>query len=69
MAPIKTPDKIIAMLNAEIVKALKSAEIRDKLQAIGAEPVGSTPREFASLLVAQTEIMRKTIEASGMRSN
>lgn len=69
VAPINTPDKIVAMLNAEIVRALKSAEILDKLQAIGAEPVGSTPREFALLLSAQTQIMRKTIEASGMRSN
>lgn len=69
VAPIKTPDRIIAMLNAEIIKALKSAEIQDKLQAIGAEPVGSTPREFASILSAQSEIMRKTIDASGMRSN
>lgn len=69
VAPIRTPDRIISMLNAEIVKALKSAEIQDKLQAIGAEPVGSTPREFALLLSAQTQMMRKTIEASGMRSN
>jgi tripartite-type tricarboxylate transporter receptor subunit TctC len=69
VAPIKTPDRIVAMLNTEIIKALKSAEIQDKLQAIGAEPVGSTPREFASLLSAQTEAMRKTIETSGMRPN
>ena len=68
-APIKTPDRIVVMLNAEIIKALKPAEIQDKLLALGAEPVGSTPREFASILSAQTEIMRKTIEASGMRSN
>ncbi len=69
VAPIRTPDRIIAMLNFEIIKALKSAEIQDKLQALGAEPVGSTPREFASLLAAQTESMRKTVKASGMRPN
>ena len=67
VAPIRTPDRIVAMLNAEIIRALKSPDIKDTLHALGAEPVGSTPREFASLLSAQTALLRKTIEASGMR--
>ncbi len=67
VAPIKTPDRIIARLNAEINKALKSAEIREKLQALGAEPIGTTPQEFASFMSAQTEKLRKTIKASGIR--
>ncbi len=67
VAPLKTPDGIIARLNAEIVKALKSAEIKEKLQALGADPIGTTPREFASFLLVETEKTRKTIKASGIR--
>jgi tripartite-type tricarboxylate transporter receptor subunit TctC len=67
VAPIKTPDRIVALLNAEIVKALKSAEIQEKLSAMGADPIGTTPQEFASFLSAQLVSMRKTIEASGVR--
>jgi len=68
VAPIRTPDRIIAMLNAVIVKALKSTAIQDELHARAAEPIGTTPREFASFMSAQTEKLHKTIEASGMRS-
>ncbi len=68
VAPLKTPDRIIARLNAEINNALKSAEIQDKLHAIGLEPIGTTPREFAAFMLAQMEKMRKTIEAAGLRS-
>jgi tripartite-type tricarboxylate transporter receptor subunit TctC len=68
VAPIRTPERIIAQINAEIMKALKSAEIQEKLHAMGTEPIGTTPREFASFMSAQREKFRKTIEATGMRS-
>ncbi len=67
VAPLKTPDGIIARLNAETIKALKSAEIQEKLRALGAEPIGTTSQEFASFLSEQMEKTRKTIKASGMR--
>ena len=67
VAPVKTPEAIIAKLNAEIVKAVNSSDIQEKLLALGAEPVGSTPAEFAALLSKQAKAMRKTIEASGIR--
>jgi tripartite-type tricarboxylate transporter receptor subunit TctC len=46
---------------------LKSPELQEKLLALGMEPVGSTPAEFASLLSLQAEALRKTIEASGIQ--
>lgn len=67
LAPRKTPDEIIARLNAETVKALKSAETREKLRALGTDPIGTTPREFALFLSAQMETTRKTMNTSGMR--
>ena len=39
VAPIRTPGNIIAMLNAEIVNALKVGGLREKLLATGVEPV------------------------------
>jgi len=69
VAPIRTPGNIIAMLNAEIVNALKVGGLREKLLATGVEPVGSTPREFAAVMVAHTESMRKTIHAASIRAD
>ena len=50
VAPAGTPPAIIQTLNAEMVKALQSKEIKEKLASEGAEPVGSSPLEFANLI-------------------
>ena len=39
-----------AIANAEMIKALQSKEMKEKLAAEGAEPVGSSPLEFANLI-------------------
>jgi len=49
-APAGTPAPVIARLNAEAVKALQSDEMKEKLALDGAQPVGSTPAEFAALI-------------------
>lgn len=69
VAPIKTPGNIIAILNAEIVNALKVGGLREKLPATGVEPVGSTPWEFAAVMVAHTQAMYKTIHAASIRTD
>jgi tripartite-type tricarboxylate transporter receptor subunit TctC len=68
VAPLKTPRFIVARLNAEIVRAMKTQEFKDKLNTLGAEPIASTPAEFAAFLSAQTDKLRRTVESSGMRS-
>ena len=50
LAPVKTPDEIIARLNREIITILRSSETRDKLASQGAEVSGSTSAEFARLM-------------------
>ena len=66
--PAKTPAAIVSRLNSEVVKALKSSEFRDRLSGLGAEPIGTTPQEFASFMRAQIQEMRKAIKPSGARS-
>ena len=50
MVPAKTPAALVQRLNAEINKALKSEEVRAKLAAQGAEPLGSTTEEYRSYI-------------------
>ena len=50
VAPAGTPPAIIQALNTEMIKALQSKEIKEKLASEGAEPVGSSPLEFANLI-------------------
>ena len=48
LAPAGTPAPIIARLHAETAKAVRSAEMKERLAADGADPVGNTPAEFAA---------------------
>lgn len=69
VAPLKTPNAIIAKLNGETLKALPSNEIKEKLHAMGAEAIGTSPHEFATFMSRQIEIIGKIIQAAGLRSN
>jgi len=66
-APAKTPAGILAKLNAEVVRALKTPEFQERLTALGAEPIGSTQRALAEFLPLQMEKMRKAVKESGAR--
>jgi tripartite-type tricarboxylate transporter receptor subunit TctC len=55
-APAGTPRDIITRLNREIVKALQSSEVRDRLTAMGVDPWPGTAEELGELL--RTEIGR-----------
>ncbi|MDQ5898357.1 MAG: hypothetical protein QG612_2443 [Pseudomonadota bacterium] len=56
-APRGTPKPIVQRLNAEIVRALRLPDVRDKLgRQLGMELVGSSPEELAALM--QREIPR-----------
>lgn len=53
--PSGTPAAIVTKLSSEIVKAIKSPEIRDFIMREGAEPIGSTPQELAAFFRREVE--------------
>ncbi len=65
VAPAGTPARILGKLNAEIGSILKTPEFRERLAALGAEPVSSTPQELAAYMQLQTGKMRKAVQESG----
>jgi tripartite-type tricarboxylate transporter receptor subunit TctC len=67
LAPAKTPAPIITRLNSELVKAMKSPDIQEKMSGLGVEAKGTTPEEFATHIKAETEKMRAAVKASGAR--
>ena len=54
-APAGTPADIVARLHAEATQALKTKDMKDKLASDGAEPVGTTPAEFAAHIKTELE--------------
>ena len=67
LAPAGTPRAIVDRWHRETVRALKDPEVRDRLVADGADPVGSTPEEFAAYLRAETVKWAKVVKAIGIR--
>ena len=46
--PARTPRDVVALIQREAAKALAAPDLQARLRAMGNEPVGSTPEEFAS---------------------
>ena len=66
VVPAKTPPEIVAKLNASIVQALKSPELVQAFAKQAAEPVGSTPTEFADFIRKETDKWGKIIREAGI---
>jgi len=67
VAPAGTPKPIIDKLNAEIVKALNTAEMRLRLADEGAEIAPSTPDELARFVHAEIIKWGKAVRDSGAK--
>ncbi len=66
--PAGTPGDIIAKMNAEIVRIIGMPDVRDQLSAQGADPIGSSPEEFAAYVKAEIEKWARVIKQAGVRA-
>lgn len=63
--PANMPKPVVERLNAEVRKALTVPEVKQKLQAMGGDPRGTTPDEMRELVSRQYETWKKlAIEAN-----
>jgi tripartite-type tricarboxylate transporter receptor subunit TctC len=65
--PAGTPQAVVNRLSAEIAKIVKLPEVRERFLALGAEPVGSTPGEFAAFFRNEVEKWGRVVKTSGAR--
>ena len=66
LAPSGTPREIIDRLQREIIRVLAMPEIHERLAALGFEPIGSSPEEFADRIRAEIEKWAKVIRAAAL---
>ena len=69
LAPAGTPPEIVSKFNAEIVRILNTPAMKERLAALGAEPVGNKPEEFAAFIKAEIPKYARVIKASGARAD
>jgi tripartite-type tricarboxylate transporter receptor subunit TctC len=65
LAPAGTPKAIVDRLQAEVAKALDSADAREKLAGVGCEPFRSSPQQFASLIKDDLSKWQRIVKESG----
>jgi tripartite-type tricarboxylate transporter receptor subunit TctC len=65
--PAGTPTDVIAKLNAEINRALKLQDVREKLASVGAEAVGTSPEELARFVRVESAKFADLIRISGAK--
>jgi len=59
LAPGETPAAIVARLNTEVNALLASADVKERMAALGAEPAGGTAEQFGQRLRDEISLWRK----------
>ena len=68
LAPLGTPREIVDRINREITHALATAEVRERLVAVGAEAVDSNPAAFKAFLENETRRWGKVLKDAGIKA-
>ena len=67
VAPARTPQEVIARLNAVLNSVMRERDMLDRLASEGAEPAPSRPDEFARLIASEVATWAKVIKAAGVQ--
>jgi tripartite-type tricarboxylate transporter receptor subunit TctC len=67
LAPAGTPQPVIERLSSAAGKTVLAPDLRSRMIADGAEPVGSSPAEFQKHLATEMAKWRKVVHAAGIK--
>jgi tripartite-type tricarboxylate transporter receptor subunit TctC len=67
VVPAGTPPAIVERLNAELNRAVANADVRAKLAAQGAEPLGGTAAEYGAYIRAEFDRWARVVKEAGAR--
>ena len=67
LAPAGTPQDIVRKLNADINGILQAPDVSERLTALGTEPTGGTPEQFAETIKADTARWAKVVSDAEIR--
>jgi tripartite-type tricarboxylate transporter receptor subunit TctC len=69
IAPGKTPADLVAKINKDVVEAVRSPAVRDKLATQYMQPVGNSPAEFRAVIDAEVVRWAPVIKAADVKLN
>ena len=68
LVPAGTPRPIVEKLNREVGRALEAAEVKDRLQGQGAEPMRGTPEAFAAFMREEMAKWAPVVKQAGIKA-
>ena len=63
-----TPREIVARIHQEIARIVRTPEMREKLGQFGAEPIASTPEEFAAFTKSEYDKFARLVKQAGIKA-
>ena len=69
VAPAKTPADVVAKLNADIVRAMRSPDGQKKMEDAGFRVTGTSQQEFANIIASDTKTWGKAVAATGFKAD
>ncbi len=69
LVPAGTPKPVITRINTEIVKAMQTADVKERFANLGVEAIYSTPAAFDDYIKSEHAKLAKIIKASGARAD
>jgi len=69
LVPAKTPNAVIERLHGDITAVLKEPDLRERFAALGIEPVGNTPGEFAAQIRADLARWKDVVERGRIKAD
>jgi tripartite-type tricarboxylate transporter receptor subunit TctC len=67
VAPVGTPKAIVARLNTELQQMAAGPSFKEKVNAIGSEPMSGTPEQFAAFIRSESAKWAEVIKKSGAK--
>ena len=67
LVPAGTPSPIVEKLNLQILKIMKTPEIKEAMKTAGADPAPMTPQEFSRWLQSEVQLSAKVIKDNNIK--
>jgi tripartite-type tricarboxylate transporter receptor subunit TctC len=68
VVPSATSAPLVERLNVDIVQALRSRDLRERLESLGAELAPGSPQDFADYIAREIPKWAKVVKDSGARA-
>jgi tripartite-type tricarboxylate transporter receptor subunit TctC len=66
-APAKTPPEVVDKLYREVLTALENPQVRERLLALGVQPVGNSPAEFKKFVADELRLHAEMVRVAGLK--